>query len=193
MHYGELLGSALIDDETIGFVVNRQGKRRKVDAEPGALFADRRLVVVINAKTSGVLKWIAAALQDSGQAVILGAPCTAPAMTVGTVEVNSETTVSMPMHLLLRANGTRLTLRADEKSRFEMLGTQQQLFDVNPAAINRFQGVLYPDKPFPISKDGQNLTGTRITLSSRSRVYDLKALLESIEQEDRKDARPSTE
>ena len=90
LHYGELLANALIDDDVIGLIMDRHGERRRVDAEPGTIFTGRRLLVVIDASTGGVLKWVAAALQDTGQGVLYGDPSTASAMTVEAMEVGEK-------------------------------------------------------------------------------------------------------
>jgi carboxyl-terminal processing protease len=178
LHYGELLANALIDDDAIGFIVDADGGRRRVDAEPGTIFADRRLLVVIDGATGGVLKWIAAALQNTGQAVLYGDPSTAPAMTVSAMEIGDGVSVSLPTRALLRANGERLTPSSEllvspagirVPSRVALTGT--------PTRVS--SAVLYPNQPFPISAT----TSSPANFRSPLRTRDLKSLIESIEQE----------
>lgn len=44
LHHGILMGSALLDEQPIG-QVETTGGMRKITAEPGALFGDRKLVI----------------------------------------------------------------------------------------------------------------------------------------------------
>jgi C-terminal processing protease CtpA/Prc len=64
LHHGILIGNALLDDRPIGQIESRDGMR-KVAAEPGALFGDRKLIILYDQRTQGTPLWIAAAVDDA--------------------------------------------------------------------------------------------------------------------------------
>ncbi len=182
LHYGELLGNALLDGATVGFVADREDKRREVIAEQGTIFPGRSLVAVIDGRTSGVLKWIAAALHDSGQAVTYGDPTMAPAVTSTTMKLADESfSVTMPTHILVRANGQPLI-----RNRFDVVAASEQEILVQQRSgkelASRKSGsnagsTLYPSKDFPIPDKGlMPMVGRRIV--------QLQLLIELIEHPD---------
>jgi hypothetical protein len=183
LHYGQLLGSALLDGETIGYVADRTGDRRRFDAETGSIFSGRDLIVIVDRGTSGVLKWIAAALQDSGQSMLLGEPSAAPAMATETFEMNSEMSAAMPAKIMYRRGGEQLFVRSDmfsgvvdarhilERHRVQGTVGQQQ----------RVDGALYPDKSFPLSPRTRQLPAPYQGLLFPDHIRDLHQLLSYIE------------
>lgn len=183
LHYGELLGNALLDGETIGFVADRTGNRRRLDAESGSIFSGRDLIVIVDRGTSGVLKWIAAALRDSGQAVLLGEPSAASAIATETFELNSEMSVAMPAKILYRSGGEQLFVRSDwpfgvdlrhvlERHRVQGIVGHQP----------RVDGALYPDKLFPLAPHTLRLPARYQGLLFPDHVRDLQQLLGFIEE-----------
>ncbi|GAC1452020.1 MAG: hypothetical protein NVSMB9_37020 [Isosphaeraceae bacterium] len=71
LHSAVLLADELMDGGTIGRV--RMADRVVIhSAEPGALFRDWPMVVLVDEKTQGHAEWLAAALQDSQRASIVG-------------------------------------------------------------------------------------------------------------------------
>ena len=184
LHYGELLGSALIDAETIGFVADRNGKLRRVEAEPDSVFSGRNLVVIVDATTSGVLKWIAAALKDTGQAVLMGDPSPSSAMTTETMQLSDEMSVVMPVHVLLRGGGEQLFVVSDLLSTTALRRPweQQRVTAVSVRQVH-VNGVLYPDKPFLFIPSVGRLPVPYQGLRPQDQVRDLKRLLDLIEKD----------
>ena len=86
LHHGRLLASALIDNGIIGTVVGIEGKE-EVKAEPGRLFDDRQLVVLVGQFTRGTPEWIAAALQHHKIAKVCGQPSAGAGYVTEGVEV----------------------------------------------------------------------------------------------------------
>ncbi len=184
LHYGELLGNALLDDGTIGWVTDRDGEKRQVDAEPGTVFPDRQLVVVIGSNTGGVLKWVAAALHDNGQALLYGDASTAEALTMEAVPLHSELRVKLPTHALSRADGATLTPRLHRAGfRNDMNGMEHQLLELNGGATRPIEGFLVADKPFPFSPTTRELPVAAASLPSQYRIRKLQPLIELIEQD----------
>lgn len=182
LHYGELLGNALIDNAAIGLVSDRNGKKREVRAEKGTLFSGRNLIAVIDTRTSGVLSWIAAALQDNGQAVIYGAPTAMSTTTETTLKLSDAThAISIPTHKLCYADGEPLTRRKFSTSREDFLVLQQRIdFGWKRGSKERLPGVLYPDKPFPDSGPRRLAAGVR---NRPTTIVKIGPLIEPIERD----------
>ncbi len=183
LHYGELLGNALLDGVTIGFVADREGKRREVIAQQGTIFPGRSLVAVIDGRTSGVLKWIAAALHDSGQAITYGDPTAAPAVTSTTMKLaDGSFSVTMPTHILVRANGQPLIRKGVDfagASEQEMIAQRRIGMELGRVRSgSNVAGTLYPGKDFPIA--GRHMMPGAGDPRLR-RVEQLKPLIEFIE------------
>jgi C-terminal peptidase prc len=192
LHYGELLGDALLDGVTIGFVADREGKRREVIADQATVFPGRSLVVVVDGRTSGVLKWIAAALQDSRQGIAYGDPTAAPAVTSTTIELaDGSFAVTMPTHILVRANGQPLI-----RNRLDIVGASEQEILVQQRMgmelARRKSGsnaasTLYPVQPFPIA--GKRMMPVAGDPRLR-RIVQLQPLIEIIEHPDDAERKP---
>lgn len=71
LHHATLLANALLDEKPLGSVTDSQGTR-KVASEPGRMFDQRHLTVLINGGTAGTPEWIAAALSANGRAFLAG-------------------------------------------------------------------------------------------------------------------------
>lgn len=185
LHYGELLGNALLDGVSIGFVADREGKRREMISEPGSIFNGRTLIAVIDARTSGVLKWIAAAFQDSGQAIIYGDPAAVPAVTSTTYQLaDGSYSITMPTHVLGRADGQPL---ARHGSGFTVVTGQNflpmriGLGSAGESRRSRLPGTLHPDQAFPELTNAQR-ANQAVVDPRMNRIYQLKPMLDAIEQ-----------
>ena len=169
LHYGELLGNALIDDAVIGNVIDRNGKARSIRAEPGALFSSKRRIVVISERTGPALKWIAAAMQDAGQAELVGTPAIQNALVVESFSVPAGTvTVSVPTQKLARESGELLSPATgplfESNTRItDALHRVGQVPTPNGRMpgyrVSRVQGIVYPDEVIPLPKPGSVSTG----------------------------------
>ncbi len=183
LHYGELLGNSLIDGETIGFVADRNGNLRRVEAELDSVFSGRKLVVIMDATTSGVLKWIAAALKDTGQAVLTGDPSPSSAMTTETMPFSDEMSVTMPVHVLFRGGGEQLFVASDLLAAGPRRPWEQQRVVAVGGRQFPVSGVLYPDNPFPFVPSLRRLPVPYQGLRPQDQVRDLKRLLDLIEKD----------
>lgn len=70
LHNVELLASALIDGGVYGQLRQRSGLRTCV-AEPGRLFADRTILMLVSPRTAKPVWWLAAALNDTNSGLVL--------------------------------------------------------------------------------------------------------------------------
>ena len=167
LHHGELLANALIDNATVGGVVDRDGRKRILEAEPGALFSAKRRYVIINERTIPVLKWIAAALQDTGQATLIGRPAIVDARVVESFSIAAGTViVSVPTRVLSRAGGVVLVSDPGVASQLMQIGADAAMHRVvqgivplgSPPIVRpaNVRGVVYPDEPIP----GPHVNGT---------------------------------
>ena len=108
LHNGKLLANVLIDGGVVGGVETNAGVQ-KFSAEPERLFSNRRLVLLIGPNTSGTIEWIAAALQDHDQAVLVGASTSGRGFVMATVPTAApDLMVTLPVGRLRRADGGRL-------------------------------------------------------------------------------------
>jgi len=71
LHYTVLLADALMDGSQIGRL-RMKDHSREFYADRDCLFRDLPLAILIDQQTYGGAEWIAAALQDSGQAILIG-------------------------------------------------------------------------------------------------------------------------
>lgn len=102
LHHGRLLANALIDDALIGFVVTADDTE-SVRSEPGRMFEDMRLTVLINRQTGGTAEWIAAALQEHKVASIKGQPTAGAGYVTDGVEID-ERIADVPVAYLKTPN-----------------------------------------------------------------------------------------
>jgi C-terminal peptidase prc len=65
LHYVELLASHLIDGGSIGHVTTRQ-RDYEISAEPGRLFRDKQVVLLVRPSSMRMIWWLAAAIADTG-------------------------------------------------------------------------------------------------------------------------------
>jgi C-terminal peptidase prc len=195
LHYGELLGNALIDDAVMGSVIDRNGKARSIRAEPGALFSSKRRFVVISERTGPALKWIAAALQDADQAKLVGTPAIQNALVVESFSIPEGTViVSVPTQKLSRASGDLLapatgSLFESNTQIADRLHRVGQVMNPNDAMpghrVSRVQGVVYPDE-FPPSPVPSSVTKGRV----RQRFSVNQSLNQVVEQFDHEHEKP---
>jgi C-terminal peptidase prc len=195
LHYGELLGNALIDDAVMGNVIDRDGKARTIRAEPGALFGSKRRFVVISERTGPALKWIAAALQDAGQAKLVGTPAIQGAMVMESFSIPAGTvTVSVPTQILARASGEPLSPATGSlfESSPRITDALQGIGQVaNPNGgmpgyrSSRVQGIVYPDEILP-----QPMPSSVTTGRVRQRFSVNQSLNQIVERLDRSNEQP---
>ena len=142
LHYGKLLANALINDRDIGHVVDRNQNAQMFHAEPGAVFSNRDLYVVIDHRTGPVLKWVAAAIQDTKSGTLIGLPATTSSITTEAFEIPEDgIAVVLPTRQLSRANGQWLTTRSGFQSNFSTSIPKLQWTPL----VTPEQGVVYPD------------------------------------------------
>jgi carboxyl-terminal processing protease len=68
------VADGLLDGGLLWRVRDRQGQVKEYRADRDCLFRDMPLVVLVNEYTGGGAVWLAAALQDNGRAILVGAP-----------------------------------------------------------------------------------------------------------------------
>lgn len=159
LHYGKLLGNALLDNESMGQVVDRNGDMSLVRSESGALFSGRQLRVLIGRQTGPVLKWIAAALQDTDSAILMGMPASIPSVVADVVDIPDQSlAISIPTKRLARSDGATLYSIAPNRSPLFTAPTTLAAPNARRVPV----GVLQPDEPI----DSRNL-GRDISYSSR--------------------------
>lgn len=73
VHNAILIADEILDSGTIGFVVER-GSRRRIEAQPGALFENIPITVIVGRNTSGPAEWLAQSLIENGRATAAGEP-----------------------------------------------------------------------------------------------------------------------
>jgi carboxyl-terminal processing protease len=73
LHSTVLLADCLLDTGTIGRV-RSVDRVETFQAEPGALFRGRPLVVLVDHGSAAIARWLAAALQDNHRALVVGPP-----------------------------------------------------------------------------------------------------------------------
>ena len=86
LHAAVLLADELLDGGTIGHV-RTADRKVTYTAEPGALFRDWPMAVLVDGETAGHSEWIAAALQDNKRAPVVGLPTSGQGGTRSTVPV----------------------------------------------------------------------------------------------------------
>jgi carboxyl-terminal processing protease len=82
LHSTIVVADTLLDHGCIGRVQTAK-EETKYEAEPGALFQDWPLAVLIDQSTVGIAEWLAAALQDNHRAVLVGMPSSSALGTPG--------------------------------------------------------------------------------------------------------------
>ena len=107
LHHARLLASALLDDVPLGFVVRLTGEQ-SLRSEPGALLADRQLVVLIGPGTSGTPEWIAAALGESDHVQLLGRPTAGNGYVHDTVAAGEDSMLTVATGILRDRRGRPL-------------------------------------------------------------------------------------
>ncbi|MGI9473551.1 MAG: S41 family peptidase [Rubripirellula sp.] len=173
LHYGMLLGNALIDDQEIGQLIDRGGKSTTVRAEPGSLFAGSELFVVIGQKTGSVLKWIAAATQDTNSAVLLGLPAIENCFVTEVTELPAASlAVTIPTQRLARAGGESLSSSKQWHSASPILNP------LNP----KVKGILFPDRQLD-SRFRRSPSGRFPTVAMTARDMPLTDIFTQIQKE----------
>lgn len=105
LQHGILLANALLDEKPIGKVESTTGIRL-VTAEPGTLFGDRKLLIVINQRTGGTPLWIATAVKDnSEEQIVFGQSDTSSFVQDAVPLEGTDFVIDMPTQRLLRSNG----------------------------------------------------------------------------------------
>lgn len=148
VHHAVLLANALLDGEEIGRVRTLSGDRTFV-AEPGQLFPDVKIGLLVARGTSGTLEWVAAALQDAGRAMIFGDWTSGRALASEPIPFGSDDQVLiLPTALLERPSGRPL---------FRLFGEPfAGGFDVETAdRAKRNPWGVFPDVPLPAQTGAQ--------------------------------------
>ncbi len=108
LHDTIVVADSLLDGGLIGYVQKPDGTVPKV-ARTGNLFGEQPMVVLIGPATSGGNSFLAAALQDSGRAVLVGSPPQAAAFVNSVIDLpDRDEKLMLAVGLLLRADGTPL-------------------------------------------------------------------------------------
>jgi hypothetical protein len=108
LQHGILIANALLDEKPIGQVESTSGIRT-ITAEPGTLFGDRKLVIVIDGRTQGTALWIAAAVADAeAGGVVFGKSSSSGLVHEGVPLENADFVVHMPTVRLRRIDGSLL-------------------------------------------------------------------------------------
>jgi carboxyl-terminal processing protease len=71
-HFAMLLADKLVVNQPLGNLRTRTGSRAFI-SQQDCLFRDWPLAVLVNERTAGAPEWVAAALQDFGRAIVVGA------------------------------------------------------------------------------------------------------------------------
>lgn len=108
LHNALLLADALLDGGVIGRVRSEEAVRQ-YEASRGSLFGGRSLFALVGPGTSGPMEWIAAALQDSDRATLIGWQTAGDAFISEPVEVPGTAWVlRLATGLLQRGDGRPL-------------------------------------------------------------------------------------
>jgi C-terminal peptidase prc len=108
LHFTTLLTGSLADPNELGSVRTADGVRT-LRAGPDRLFRDFRLAVLVDQRTQGATEWLAAALQDTGQATIVGQPTAGAGYVYEAVPVaDSGVVIELPTGVLIRPSGQEL-------------------------------------------------------------------------------------
>jgi carboxyl-terminal processing protease len=156
IHHAVLLADALLDGTEIGRVRTLDGDRNYV-AEPGELFPDLKLGILVARTSRGTVEWLAAALQDAGRALILGELTPGAAFASEAIPTAREDQVLiLPTALLERAGGRNL-LRpvAGERSRNSPEAIVRSEMHISPQTA---PWGVQPDVPLP-ARTSQELAG----------------------------------
>ena len=109
LHHALLLANALVDGAPLGRVQATEGERPHT-AEAGTLCGKLTFFIAVDQSTAGTPEWIAAAVQDQKQGVIVGAPSAGSGLVFESVKVDEEMLVVVPTGILLRSNGQPLLI-----------------------------------------------------------------------------------
>lgn len=103
-----LLADALLPEGMIGKALSPQGES-EFKSGPDCLFRDWPMAVLINSTTRREAEWLAAALKDTRQAVLVGTPTAGHGYSIEQVALPSRRgAVNLWTRTLLRADGTSL-------------------------------------------------------------------------------------
>jgi C-terminal peptidase prc len=117
LHHAVLFGNALLDGESIGRVQTRTGERA-YQADRDCLFRDVPMTVLVDGGTRGTFEWIAAALQRSKRAKIVGSPTAGHGFVTSTVELpNDDLVVVLRTGRLKQVKGPLQQVRPDVSAR----------------------------------------------------------------------------
>lgn len=153
LHHGILIANALLDGKPIGQVETTEGVRT-VTAEPGTLFGDRKLLILIDPSTQGTPLWIAAAVKAAGGDHEVIGKFQSDGLVFDAVPLpGTDLVVTMPTARLRRFDGQPLSVRHEAPTtavplpripvkRFE----REALFPgSNPPDLNRLKSVSLQD------------------------------------------------
>ncbi|MEO2012870.1 MAG: S41 family peptidase [Fuerstiella sp.] len=179
LHNARLLANALLDSEVVGSVDTMEGNQQ-FSAEPGRLFADRQLVLLIGSSTVGTIEWIAAALQDRQQAILIGTPTPGRAFVSETIPTSQpDLLIQLPTGRLRSADGRRLDLPRDRSSPdlSSFAATVQTLREAD-AVVKRFTGRTAPSKS--LRGVEPDIADIRWKSSNSMRDGELRAVVERV-------------
>lgn len=151
LHRATLLADALLDGGTIGRVLTADGER-EVEASRGCVFGEIPLFALVGSSTSGGIEWVAAALQDQQQAIILGQQTAGqPFVSEPTDVPGTDWVLTLSTGILERADGRSLLRTSPVGARVPIRVVPR---DENAAAgrgsgLGRVHdGGVVPTKPF---------------------------------------------
>ena len=146
LHHATLLADALIDGGKLGTLRTSHGSR-EMTASREALFARTRLFVVVSPFTTGTTEWVAAALQDSGRATVIGQQTPGQPYVSEPFDVpGTDWVLLLSSGILERADGRRLIRTSLPVER--QIAMLQHMPRANPAAAfkrtNQHDGGVVP-------------------------------------------------
>jgi C-terminal peptidase prc len=110
MRYVVMIANALLGKAVIGHVLGVRG-RQQFDSTADQLFLGWPMVVLIDRQTVGQAEWIAAALQDSRRATLMGKPTAGDGAVLELIELpNGIGGVRLTTGLLFRRSGKPITV-----------------------------------------------------------------------------------
>ena len=109
VHHAVLLADQFLAEGPIGSVLNADGTRRTFEAHADPLFDGVPIAILVERFSRGTVEWLAAALQDSGRAVVVGRRTAGQGFATDFVPLpGSEDVLLLPRQILLRRDGTDL-------------------------------------------------------------------------------------
>jgi len=111
LHHGILIANALIDGKPIG-QVETTGGVKKLTAEPGALFGERKLIALLNNNTGGTALWLSTVIEEAAAGgVAFGQSAREGFVSEGIPIADGKLVLQLPTARLRRIDGSPLASR----------------------------------------------------------------------------------